>query len=172
MPANASKPPAPTPSRLTSRDYGFDGAKSPPGKKYPWSKVERELAKARNYWIGTTRADGRPHSAPVWGVYLNGTFYFSTGDDSVKGRNIARDPRITVHAEIIDDAIILEGSAKKIKASRRLDPVWKAYKRKYTFDPKGSDFYALRPSVVFSYTEPDFIETATRWTFGRKRKRG
>jgi hypothetical protein len=89
----------------------------------------------------------------------------------VKGRNLARDPRITVHAEIIDDAIILEGTAKKIKASPKLAPVWKAYKRKYKWGVEGSDFYALRPNVVFSYTEPDFIETATRWTFGR-RKRG
>lgn len=155
---------------MTTRDYGFEGAKSPPGKKMPWSAVERKLKAARNYWIGTSRRDGRPHSAPVWGVYHNGVLYFSTGDDSVKGRNLARDPRITIHPEIIDDAIILEGAVEKVKASPKLKPVWTAYKRKYKWGVDGFDFYALRPAVVFSYTEPEFIETATRWTFkGKKR---
>jgi hypothetical protein len=156
---------------MTTPGYGFDGAKSPPGKKMSWAMVERKLKTARNYWIGTTRSDGRPHSAPVWGIYFDGVFYFSTGDDSVKGRNMARDPRITVHPEIIDDAIILEGTAKRIKAAAKLKPVWKTYKTKYKWDMVGSDFYALRPSVAFSYTEPDFIETATRWTFGGRKRR-
>ncbi len=162
----------PRATRMTSTDYGFEGAKSPPGKKMPWTAVERKLKAARNYWIGTTRRDGRPHSAPVWGVYLDGVMYFSTGNDSVKGRNLARSPHVTIHPEIIDDAIILEGRVDKLKASPKLKPVWTAYNRKYKFDPAGSDFYALRPDLVFSYTEPDFIETATRWTFGGRRKRG
>ncbi|MEI6136703.1 MAG: pyridoxamine 5'-phosphate oxidase family protein [Chloroflexota bacterium] len=35
---------------------------------------ERALARLRtamNYWIATTRPDGRPHAAPVWGVWLD-----------------------------------------------------------------------------------------------------
>jgi hypothetical protein len=163
---------SPRPSRMTSKDYGFEGAKSAPGKKMPWSAVKRKLKAARNYWIGTTRRDGRPHNAPVWGVYHDGVVYFSTGNDSVKGRNLARDPRVTIHPEIIDDAIILEGTVQKVKASPKLKPVWAAYKRKYKFDPAGMDFYSLRPDIAFSYTEPEFIETATRWSFPKGRRRG
>ena len=162
----------PRASRMTTPGYGFEGAKSPPGKKMSWSAVERKLKQARNYWIGTSGPDGRPHSAPVWGIYLDRVFYFSTGDSSVKGRNLARDPRVTVHPELIDDAIILEGSVEKVKASPKLSPVWKSYKTKYKWGVEGSDFYALRPTTVFSYTEPDFIETATRWSFAGRRKRG
>ncbi len=29
-----------------------------------------------NYWICTTRPDGRPHSIPVWGFWLDGGLYF------------------------------------------------------------------------------------------------
>jgi hypothetical protein len=157
---------------MTTPDYGFEQAKAPPGKKYPWSKITRQLKQARNYWIGTTRKDGRPHTAPVWGVWLDGRLYFSTGDSSVKGRNIARDPRITVHPELIDDAIILEGSVQKISAGAKLKPVWKSYKTKYTWAVDGTDFYELRPDIVFAYTEPDFIESATRWSFPKRRSRG
>jgi general stress protein 26 len=171
-PPARSKPKPPAPSRMTTADYGFEGAKSAPGKKMPWSKVERLLKTARNYWIGTTRRDGRPHSAPVWGVWQDGALYFSTGEGSVKGRNLARDPRVTIHPELIDDAIILNGAVTKIKASPKLKPVWTAYKRKYKWGVEGSDFYELRPELVYSYTEPDFIETATRWTFSKRSKRG
>jgi general stress protein 26 len=157
---------------MRTAGYGFEGAQSAPGKRYPWSKVERQLRTARNYWIGTASLSGRPHNAPVWGVWLDGTLYFSTGEGSVKGRHLAKNPRVTIHPELIDDAIILEGIVDKIKASAKLKPVWSAYKRKYKWAVDGSDFYSLRPAVVFSYTEPDFIESATRWTFGGRRNRG
>lgn len=158
--------------RMRTPGYGFEGAKSAPGKKFPWTKVERLLKTARNYWIGTAGPQGRPHSAPVWGVWLDGVFYFSTGDESRKGRNLAKNPRVTVHPELIDDAIILEGSVEKMKASPKLKSVWQKYKTKYKWGVDGSDFYALRPARVYSYTEPDFIESATRWQFSRRRKRG
>lgn len=41
--------------------------------------------------LGTTRANGRPHLAPVWYV-LDGpdTVYFNTGSDTIKGRTLRR----------------------------------------------------------------------------------
>jgi len=41
--------------------------------------------------LATVRADGRPHVAPVWfAVDDDGSIVFTTGDDTVKGRNLAR----------------------------------------------------------------------------------
>lgn len=40
--------------------------------------------------LATTRADGRPHAAPVWVDVEHGTVWFTTGADTVKGRNLAR----------------------------------------------------------------------------------
>src|SRR5438445_2208057 len=42
--------------------------------------------------LATVRADGRPHVAPVWYVLdeADGTIVFTTGEDTVKGRNLRR----------------------------------------------------------------------------------
>ena len=46
---------------------------------------------ARPAIIATTRADGRPHVAPVWyAVDDDGTIVFNTGETTVKGRNLRR----------------------------------------------------------------------------------
>ena len=48
---------------------------------------------ARPAILATTRKDGRPHAAPVWyAVDDDGTLVFTTGDNTVKGRNLARTP--------------------------------------------------------------------------------
>jgi hypothetical protein len=46
--------------------------------RLPWSWATEQLQEADTYWIATTRRDGRPHSRPVWGVWLDETFYFNT----------------------------------------------------------------------------------------------
>src|SRR5438105_7530590 len=41
--------------------------------------------------LATVRADGRPHVAPVWyAVDGDGSIVFTTGADTVKGKNLAR----------------------------------------------------------------------------------
>src|SRR5262245_44705142 len=67
--------------------------------------------------LATTRADGRPHVAPIWFVVdeADGSLVFNTGADSVKGRTIARDPRIAICVD--DDVppfsfVIVEGVAE------------------------------------------------------------
>lgn len=53
--------------------------------------------------LGTTRADGRPHVMPIWyAVDLPSeptgdvTLVWNTGADTVKGRNIRRDGRVSL----------------------------------------------------------------------------
>ncbi len=43
--------------------------------------------------LATTRADGRPHVAPVWFLLDGGDLVFNTGRDTVKGRTLRRDGR-------------------------------------------------------------------------------
>jgi PPOX class probable F420-dependent enzyme len=40
--------------------------------------------------LSTVRRDGRPHAAPVWFVLDGDTVVFTTGQDTVKGRNLRR----------------------------------------------------------------------------------
>jgi len=46
---------------------------------------------ARPAILGTTRTDGRPHVAPIWyALDDDGTIVFTTGETTVKGRNLLR----------------------------------------------------------------------------------
>ncbi|OEU92059.1 pyridoxamine 5-phosphate oxidase [Streptomyces abyssalis] len=65
--------------------------------------------------LSTVRADGRPHVAPVWFVLDGGDLLFNTGEDTVKGRNLARDGRVSL---CVDDErppfafVVLDGRAE------------------------------------------------------------
>ena len=63
-----------------------------------WDWVDEKMHKARNFWICSVCADGRPHCVPVWGAWVGGVLYFGTDKNSVKARNIARDNRIVLHS--------------------------------------------------------------------------
>jgi len=49
--------------------------------------------------LATTRSDGSPHVAPVWFVMDGDDVIFTTGRDTVKGRNLVRDPRIAMSVD-------------------------------------------------------------------------
>ena len=130
----------------------------------PWSEVDRWLAEARNYWVCTTRPDGRPHAAPVWGLWREGRFVFSTDRASRKGRNLAASPEVVVHTDSGDEVAILEGAVAEIELTQELAD---AYEAKYAFRPEPSSgvWYELHPRSAQSWREADFPRTATRWTF-------
>lgn len=46
--------------------------------------------------LSTVRADGSPHVAPVWFVLDGDDVVFNTGENTVKGRNLARDGRVSI----------------------------------------------------------------------------
>ncbi|HYV02957.1 MAG TPA: pyridoxamine 5'-phosphate oxidase family protein [Blastocatellia bacterium] len=135
----------------------------------PWSLAVKRLTDARNYWIATTRPDGRPHAMPVWGVWLEDRFWFSTGRQSRKARNLAQNPRCVVCAEPGNRTIIVEGIANLITEKSLLKRFGVAYQAKYDWDMKGFDepIYVVVPIVAFAFTSDDgqFTESATRWKF-------
>jgi hypothetical protein len=132
----------------------------------PWAWAVEQLEQARNYWVCTTRADGRSHAAPVWGVWVDGALWFSTSPESQKGKNLARDPRAVVHLESGDDVVILEGEAVRSECP---DSVCDAYEAKYGYrlDRGNADtpVFVLWPRVAQTWTERDFPKAAVRWTF-------
>ncbi|MGH2996297.1 MAG: pyridoxamine 5'-phosphate oxidase family protein [Gaiellaceae bacterium] len=132
----------------------------------PWNWAAERLAAGRNYWVATTRPDGRPHAMPVWGVWLDDSVYFGTSPSSRKGMNLARDPRVVVHLESGDDVVILEGEVEDTGIDER---VADAYESKYDWRPEPADsgWYRLRPSVAYAWLERDYPRTATRFTFER-----
>jgi hypothetical protein len=135
----------------------------------PWGFVDKRMATSRNYWICTTRPDGRPHAAPVWGVWFEGVLYFGTDSRSRKARNLAANPEVVVHLESGDDCVIFEGVAEEVGDAALRRRVGGAYADKYGLDAVGdagedaSPLYALRTRVAFAWRESDFPVTATRW---------
>lgn len=127
------------------------------------------MSASRNYWAGTVGADGRPHVTPVWGMWFERAFFFSTDVSSRKASNLARSPNIAVHLESGDEVVILEGVVERVADSGLLERFADAYKVKYDFRPDLTDStvasYKLDPRVAFAWTESSFPETATRWVF-------
>jgi PPOX class probable F420-dependent enzyme len=46
--------------------------------------------------LATTRADGRPHVAPVWFLLDGNDLVFNTGRDTAKGTSLLRDGRVAL----------------------------------------------------------------------------
>jgi hypothetical protein len=159
----------PTPSRPGMPD-GYGIAKDSEGL-LPWSHALERLERSRNYWICTTRPHGRPHAMPVWGVVVDGRVHFGTSDESVKARNLAANPQVTVHLESGDDCVIVEGTAEQLTGADpdRLDRIRSAYGEKYPgFAPEPdrvAGFWAVKPRVAFAWLESDYPRTATRFNF-------
>ena len=149
---------------------GYGISKAPKGL-LPWAGVEPKLAAARNYWVASTRPDGRPHAMPVWGIWHNGAFYFSTDPASRKGRNLAANPETVVHLESGDDVVFLEGRVETVRDPAELASFADAYQAKYQFRPDVADnsgkyaYYRLALKTAYAWHEKDFPTSATRWRF-------
>ncbi len=161
----------PKASRPLMPGYGL-----PKGTKglLPWKWADDRLKKSHNYWIATARPDGKPHLIVIWGLWLEGVFYFSTGRESRKAKNLAMQAYCVIGTEDADQAVAMEGIAEEEpdRAVRR--KVLTLYERKYKFDMSSMEedilnlkepIYAVRPTVVFGLDEKKFVNSATRWQF-------
>ena len=65
-------------------------------------------------WLTTINADGSPHVTAVGALWVDGTFWFVTGERTRKGRNLARDPRCTLAVSMRESDLVLEGDAQQV----------------------------------------------------------
>ncbi len=102
---------SPQPARPHMPGYGL-----PKGTKglLPWQWAEQRLKKSHNYWIVTVRPDGRPHLMIVWGLWLDGVFYFSTGRQSRKAHNLVANSHCVIANDKAEQAVIVEGVAEEV----------------------------------------------------------
>ena len=143
----------------------------------PWRWAEDRLRESHNYWLATVRPDGRPHLMPVWGVWLDGGFFFSTAASSRKARNLRSDPRCALSVEDGVEAVVLEGVARPVADAATLERAAEAYSRKYDWplrvrdgavyddEGNGGPLFRLEPETCFGMRENDVARTATRWQF-------
>lgn len=131
----------------------------------PWEQVRGKLRAARNYWISTSSPAGEPHAAPVWGLWVEDAFYFATGADSRKGRNLAHNPSAVVHLESGDEVVILVGGAQVCRKERKLTELNAEYQEKYGVDITGGVVYRFKARKAYAWSEEEFPSSATRWHF-------
>ena len=162
--AGASTMVVPAPTRV-----GMPAAYMPEGTKFkflPWSFADTRLRRAHNYWVCSTRPDSRPHTAPVWGMWSDGAFFFSTDPSSTKARNLSANPAIIVHVESGDEVVIIEGTCSSCDVTKELDA---AYFRKYKMHligfPAPMVMLRVNVAVVSAWREKSFSASTTRWQF-------
>ncbi len=162
------EPIQPKASRPHMPGYGILDAASGQGL-LPWSWATERLSQARTYWLSTTRPDERPHAMPIWGVWMNGAFCFTTGERSRKARNLAARPYGVVGITSGDTTVVLEGQVWLIDDTRARQAFAARYSPKYQWDMEGftDALRVLWPAVAygFSAATDEFAGSATRWTF-------
>ena len=76
--------PEPEASRPHMPGYGLLGPAEGTGL-LPWQWAHERLVASHDYWLATTRTDGRPHLMPVWGVWDGAALWFSSAKASRQG---------------------------------------------------------------------------------------
>ncbi len=74
----------------------------------------KRLETERNIWVATVRADTRPHLVPVWFAWHNEKVYFCIQCESVKARNLQKNPQIALSLEDGSKVVICEGTTTLI----------------------------------------------------------
>jgi PPOX class probable F420-dependent enzyme len=133
-----------------------------------WSVVRAKLVASKNYWVVTTRADGSAHAAPVWGLWREESLVFGTAPESVKGKNLRRDPRVAVHLESGDDVVMIRGTVTTVRDSgMSTDGLLDDYEAKYAVRPPGdpADYFRVMPQSVLHWLEAEYPESQVRFRF-------
>jgi hypothetical protein len=142
-----------------------------PTRMLAWDAVRQRLADAEQYWLATTRPDGRPHVVPVDGVWVDERWYFGGAETTVHQRNLRANQQIVVHLPDPMAAVIAEGTAEWRKPSpeeaQRIADTTRVKYAKYGYPAKAEDYlggvWCLRPSVVLAWEQLHM--DATRFVF-------
>ena len=109
--------------------------------------IRKRLEAARNLWVSTVRADGRPHLTPVWFVLSGGDLMICIQARSVKGRNLQDNSRIACALEDGSSPVIAEGRAM-VEARPWPGAVRQAFQEKYEWDIAADVQYDLLLRIV------------------------
>jgi hypothetical protein len=139
----------------------------------PWSWAEERLVASRNYWLVSVWPDGKsPHAMPVWGMWHEGAFWFSSSNESRKARNLIANPRCVVSTEDAENPVVIDGIARLVTSPDELAVMLALENAKYStdygidmLDPELNASFRIRPSWAFGLQAGDFTGSPTRWDF-------
>src|SRR4051812_35091934 len=100
-----------------------------------WPQVSDSLAAAELYWLTTVRKNGRPHTTPLVGVWIDDEFVFCTGPEEQKAQNLVHGTAVTVTTGVntwkdgLD--VVVEGSAERVTGLDTVARLADAVREKY-----------------------------------------
>ena len=99
----------------------------------PWSRALEQLEAApdtqppRTTWLSTVRPDGRPHLTGVGALWVDGTFYFTSGPGTQKSRNLAANPSCALSMALPGLDLTVEGNAARVTDQATLEQLAQRY---------------------------------------------
>jgi hypothetical protein len=126
----------------------------------PWAKALERLEnpeKYRTYWLAMARADGRPHVMPLLGLWLEGAFYFVTGEGTRKGKDLADNAHcvVTFGSQTLPALdLIIEGEATRVTDESALRRVAEAYASKMGWPLEVRDDGVFGPNAPTAGSPP------------------
>jgi hypothetical protein len=137
-------------------------------------------------WLATINEDGSPHVTGIGAVWVDGGFFFETGERTRKGRNLARDPRCSLSLATNEFDLVVEGEAHRVDdpatvaalAARwaeegwpaRVDDSGVALTAEFSAPSAGPPPWSVYRLTARQATALATIEPggATRWSFARE----
>ena len=151
--------------------YGLLGPEDGTGL-LPWQWAHDRLVASHDFWLATTRPDGRPHLMPVWGLWDGASLWFSSANGSRKATNLRARPRCSLATDNAHEPVVVEGDARAVTDRDRLVRALDLENRKYgtsyvdeMIDPAHNSWFELAPRWAFALDGDDFTGSPTRWSF-------
>jgi general stress protein 26 len=149
----------------------------PDASPLPWDSAVAVLESSEMFWLSTVRRDGRPHVAPLPGVWLDGRLHFCTGAHEQKARNLEANPACIMTTGTptfrwgID--VVVEGTATRVTSQETLQSLAAQWRDKLGWDFAVGDgvfldsqsdghaavVFGLDPAKVLAFTKAPYSQT-------------
>jgi len=137
----------------------------------------------RTFFLSTSGADGRVHSAGVGALWIDDRVWFTSGEGTRKSRHLAANPACAMAVSLPGLDLVIEGRARRVTDSASLERLAEAYRAQgWPAEVDGEDLtapysapsagpapwhlYVLDADVAFAVASAD-PHGATRWRFNR-----
>jgi nitroimidazol reductase NimA-like FMN-containing flavoprotein (pyridoxamine 5'-phosphate oxidase superfamily) len=149
----------------------------------PWAEISTRFAEGSTHWLATTQPDGRPHVVPVGALWVDGAGYFTMGQGTRKGKNLANNSHCTISFSIRGFDVVINGEATMVGDEAKLKRLAEAYAAQGwpafvhdgvldapysapTTGPAPYDLYEVTPVTAFAFgTEEETVNQSTRYRF-------
>ncbi len=125
-----------------------------------------KFAAAQACWYSSVRPDGRTHLAPIWHVWHENAAYVVTQPGTVRSRNLAANPSVSLALPDPMNVLIIEGEAAE--AGHALPDVRPIFQSKYNWDIATDAGYTviicIAPTKLLAWGD----HGQGRWRFDRQ----